>query len=465
MMKVFAVRDDGPLEPGVAMYGSAGLGLATNAACGEPGVASLALMAGLCRAGLRVQHFRARACPTGLDRAAALTGLPDRHLDPWLMPAQVCRAVYQRGTRQCDLAVVEGQIHWPGEIGRAGGPGLAPVGRALDLPIIAVVPCRGWEGFILPPLAPEVDAVLLDGLERPEDFEPLCRLFRLLAQKPVIGAVESLPEVREGLKTLRPRQELPPQWIDELAGSFLRFGHVPTIRAFAESRPAPPFIETLRLPSRGRFRVAYAQDDAFGFYFPDTLETLVSLGAELVEFSPLRHDTLPPNVELVLIGCGSPERHAGALAANVSLIASLRRHVCDGRRIYSEGGGTAYLCRRMILRGRPVAGADILPLDAVLQSNTGLAEPVSRTLHRDSWLGRAGTLLRGYRTSRWRLTRCRDSLERPDCSGSLDPNGDIVHHHHAIGSLIHFHPAAFPELAVAWSRPHRPSLARPGSGR
>ena len=74
-------------------------------------------------------------------------------------------------------------------------------------------------------------------------------------------------------------------------------------------------------------------------YFPDTLETLEALGAELVEFSPIRDESLPEAVDLVMIGCGFPDRHADALADNLSLIAALRSHVCRGHRIYSEGGG------------------------------------------------------------------------------------------------------------------------------
>src|SRR5207248_7820503 len=128
--------------------------------------------------------------------------------------------------------------------------------------------------------------------------------------------------------------------------SFLRFADVGAIRTLARSRPFSTFGESEPEPRRGhRFRVAYAQDEAFGAYFPDTLEALEALGAELVEFSPLRDESLPEAVDLVMIGCGFADRYADALAENLSLIAALRSHVCRGQRIYSEGGGTAYLGR------------------------------------------------------------------------------------------------------------------------
>ena len=56
------------------------------------------------------------------------------------------------------------------------------------------------------------------------------------------------------------------------------------------SRPFPDLADSAIVygQDRGRrgFRVAYAHDEAFGRYFPDTLEALESLGADLIEFSP-----------------------------------------------------------------------------------------------------------------------------------------------------------------------------------
>jgi cobyrinic acid a,c-diamide synthase len=207
--------------------------------------------------------------------------------------------------------------------------------------------------------------------------------------------------------------------------------------------------------------VAYAQDDAFGRYFPDTFEALEALGAELVEFSPIRDERLPDKVSLVMIGCGFPDLHAEKLTANLSMMAALRQHVCRGNRIYSEGGGTAYLGRWMNIGGQRIQGAGILPIEAELLPQPEPGGPVSRTLLHDSWLGPKGTVVRGYKSPRWRLHPSSERLECPTCQGSLTADGDLYFHHHAVGSMIHLHLGALPEFVAAFATPHRPSLRRP----
>lgn len=440
------------------MNGVARLALSTGSTGCEHDPAGLAVLGGLARAGVRVQHFGPRACPEGSPTIRALTGLPGRHLDAWLMPPAVCREVFARGTRHANLAVVEGRL---APTATADPGGLAPLARALALPVVAVVPCRGWDEYHLPTLAPEVDAVILDGLERPGDYPRLQRLFSVLARRPVLGAVEALPDARTALGRVSTGDASAPDLALPFVESFLRFADLPSMVELATSRPMPDVSIDWRTPSARRFRVAFARDEAFGAYFPDTLETLEAQGADLVEFSPLKHDRLPPDVELVLIGCGRPERFAERLASNASLIGSLRLHVCEGRRIYAEGGGTAYLCRRMLVGGRAVPGADILPVDAEFRGHPCPSRPAARTLRLDSWLGPEGAELRGYRSGRWRLRATAESAERGARSGPLTDAGDIYRHHHAIGSLLHLHPAALPELAAAWAGPHRPSLVLP----
>jgi cobyrinic acid a,c-diamide synthase len=211
--------------------------------------------------------------------------------------------------------------------------------------------------------------------------------------------------------------------------------------------------------------VAYAQDEAFGGYFPDTLETLEALGADLVEFSPLRSEGLPEAVDLVMIGCGFADQYAEALASNLSLINALRFHVYQGRRIYSEGGGTAYLGRSMRIEGREIPGVGILPFDAELRPGATEFASVTCTLRCDTWLGPKGTVVRGYQSLRWNL---RPTSELCHCEAGFGPLSDVgnfFYHHHAVGSMVHLHLAALPQVVEAFAGPHRPSLTVRQAGR
>jgi cobyrinic acid a,c-diamide synthase len=443
------------------------LALATPAIGPEPTIASLGWLAGLTERRWRVQHFRSRACPTVTEVVGQVTGLAGRHLDGWLMPENVCRQLFVQGARGADCALVEGTLDEPrgcsgsSSLSRPGG--LRPLAEWLDLPVVAVLRCPSRDDCHLPRVPEPAEAVFLDGLEDAADFERFRTMVQLVTRRPVLGAIEALPEVRSALRQAPRERPLPEELVHRLGTSFLRFADVAAIKALSRSRPLSWTVADPGHLGRRRFRVAYAQDEAFGAYFPDTLETLESLGAELVEFSPIRDETLPESVDLVMIGCGFPDHYADALAANLSLIAALRSHVCRGQRIYTEGGGSAYLGRSMILGRRRIPGAGILPFDAELLPGLEPPVPVERTLIRDCWLGPKGTTVRGYKSLRWRLRPGADPLDCPSCFGALTGEDDVFHHHHAVGGLIHLHLGALPEAVEAFAGPHRPSLTLPSA--
>lgn len=424
------------------------LALAVPRETPSPCLASLALLAGLRQRGEQIQHFRDQAEPLRSDRACQASGLPGRHLDPWLMSQAACRESFLRGSRRADLAVVEGRFE-PVE----GGYGLRPLVETLTLPTVAIVPCPGLQSLHLPGLDPTVEGVILDGLERPEEYPELRRIVRLLTGRPVLGAVEALPAVRRLARRQSSDQLLSAEVLDRLARSFLEFADLPALRRLARSRPWPAGIEPAPPPPVARFRVAFASDEAFGRCFVDSMEMLEGLGAEMVEFSPLRSETLPRDVQMVMIGCGPAELYAEQLAANASLIGALKHLVCRGVRLYAEGGGAAYLGRSLILGERWVPGAGILPFDAVLQSGASAPTRVVRTLTRPSWLGPAGTELRGYCSSRWSLEPAPEPTDCPARSGGLTGERDLYFRHHAVGSLVHLNLASLPHARAILRSP------------
>ena len=210
-------------------------------------------------------------------------------------------------------------------------------------------------------------------------------------------------------------------------------------------------------PSVNRFKpvaapasvvVATAYDEAFGCYFPDTLDLLERRGARLVDFSPLRDDALPAGVDIVYIGCGRPERHAAALADNHCMRSALRAHAASGKRIYAEGGGLAYLCHHLRTESEgwlPMAG--VLPAAAWLNPDPGPVTPIEIEFSRGNWLGEAGTRLRGYRNGTWSI---QSQIDRDGHSPLVDyalatsQRSDLIGYRAALGSRVHLNFAAQP---------------------
>ena len=124
------------------------------------------------------------------------------------------------------------------------------------------------------------------------------------------------------------------------------------------------------------------------------------------------------------------------------MIASLRSHLCAGRRIYGEGGGAAYLCQQMETPSgefRRMAG--ILPAVARWLREPAAPAPTELRLSHATWLGSAGRLLRGYRNSHWNF------LPIDDCSSTATDEADhlgLLGCFQAIGSPIHLDFAADP---------------------
>ena len=123
--------------------------------------------------------------------------------------------------------------------------------------------------------------------------------------------------------------------------------------------PSPP-------PTAGPpVRIAWARDEAFGFYYADDLAALERAGAELVPFSPLRDEHLPA-ADGLLIGGGFPETHLERLAANRALATEIAAFIEAGGPAYAECGGLMYLARRLTWGEKQGKMVGVIPADVVM---------------------------------------------------------------------------------------------------
>lgn len=96
-----------------------------------------------------------------------------------------------------------------------------------------------------------------------------------------------------------------------------------------------PLNTKSNLPDDISYKIAYAHDEAFPFFYNFKLRD------KFTEFSPI-HDEKIPECDLLLVGGGYPEDYIKELAKNKSMLESIRSYVENGGKAIFYGGGLMY---------------------------------------------------------------------------------------------------------------------------
>ena len=194
-------------------------------------------------------------------------------------------------------------------------------------------------------------------------------------------------------------------------------------------------------------KIGIALDEAFNFYYADLFDTLHSLGAEYIPFSPV-HDRLP-EADGYIIGGGYPELFIRELEANDRMRDALREVSRNGTPIYAECGGLMYLTGRMtLMKGwQGSAAEESAEMCGVFEGKTRMparrvVSYVEGTSDAGSPLGKAS--FRGHefhysdvaldRDTRFAYTLSRGVGIRDNHDGAVVNN--------TLGSYTHLHPVA-----------------------
>jgi cobyrinic acid a,c-diamide synthase len=434
----------------------------------QPGADRQACLWGLLdvldRQGLRVQTFRSQAHLAWPDAATVIHGVSPRHLDSWLMSPDAARAQVARVAPTADVAVVEGvypagACNWcacrssPVEVGQLFGGSLDALCDWLDLPRIVVLDVARLSDCCLPQRPQRVDAVLLDRVADARDLSRWQTILESLWGIPVIGGLEEMPAARRAISQLSVGASPSRELCAALGQRLLERLDVSRLLRLARRREwiggwgaSWPQCEP-----RAPISVAVAYDEAFWGYFPDMLDALEAHGARVYDFSPLHDETLPPDVDVVYLGCGQPQQYAEGLADNHCMLAALKSHICSGRRVYAEGGGLAYLCRAVQLsdgRRLPMLGA--IGAVARVHPSSSPPQPVALSLARDCWLGQTGDMLRGYLNPFWQF----EPIGVAACVAESSTGQMLLAgRHQVLGSRVHLHFGMQPSLLQRWLSP------------
>ncbi len=336
------------------------------------------------RQGRRVRVFKCG--PDFLDPGwlALASGAPVHSLDLWMTGEADCAARLWQAAGEADLLIVEGVMGlFDGE------PSAADLAQRFDMPVLAVIDASAmagtfgalafglqhyraglrWAGVLANRVGGERHAGMLRGaLPDPDHW------LGALPRNPAFALPErhlglvAAAETGDGLARID-------ALADALADTPLGQLTPAQLQRWSVTFPAPeapPVAPALSLQGR---TIAVARDAAFCFIYPANLDCLRGLGAQLVFFSPLEAQQLPP-CDAVWLPGGYPELHAARLAANHGLRDSLRSHVAHGRPVWAECGGMMVLFERL----RTVDGHDhslwgLLPGAVTMQSRLAALGP------------------------------------------------------------------------------------------
>ncbi len=324
------------------------------------------------RAGWRVRVFKTG--PDYLDPQIleVASGQPVEPLDLWMGGDDYCAHALHEAARDADLILVEGAMGlYDGE------PSSADFAVRFGLPVAFVIDCKGMA---------QTAAAFATGLARwrPELVCAGLVANRLGSERHASLIADALPADIPMLASLErdPAIELPQRHLGlvqpgEQTGLLDRLDAAADLLSGTALVDAPTRVrfdarrEAVPSPQLAGQRIAVARDEAFSFVYAANERLLTAMGAELVPFSPLRDECLP-DVDAVWLPGGYPELHAGELAANTAMKASLRAFHGAGRPMLAECGGMLYLQETLTeLDGRCHSMVGLLPGHGFMRERGG----------------------------------------------------------------------------------------------
>ncbi|MBV9731997.1 MAG: cobyrinate a,c-diamide synthase [Verrucomicrobia bacterium] len=344
------------------------------------------LLAALRARGVPVQPFKVG--PDFIDPGyhTRVAGVSSRNLDNWLMGDDgIVDEVLATGRDR--VSIVEGVMGlFDGSDAKSDEGSTMALARLLDRPVVLVVTAKksgrslavALRGFIQEAGYGRIAGVILNGVSGSSHTDYLREAIEPRAV-PVLGALPFCPELawperHLGLQASQERQLPSWQILASLAEQYLDINGILEIAQRAESgRHELALIRDLAsarsiritaderefIPTGWKPRIGVAMDEAFHFYYQANLDYLTSIGAELINFSPLHDSALPADLDAIFIGGGFPEIFASQLAENSSMRAELRSAVQQGLNCYAECGGLMLLASELITldqKAYPMAG-------------------------------------------------------------------------------------------------------------
>ncbi len=425
---------------------------------------SLGLVRALRDRGKSVAPFKKG--PDFIDAAwlEAAAASPCRNLDTFMMSPDVIKGSFARGSLAADIAVVEGNRGLFDGMDSAGSHSTAELAKIIGSPVILVVEVtkttRTVAALVKGCQAMDPDltiaGVILNRVGTKRQEAVIREAIALETGLPVLGALprlefQHLPSRHLGLVTAmeHPDVERALSAVETAVSKHVDLDQILALCASHLKEIKVSVEATDPVPLRRTVRVGVLRDKAFSFYYPENLEALEGLGAELIYISPLE-DAEFPEVDGLYAGGGFPEVHAERLSLNRSFKEALLTRVDEGLPVWAECGGLMYLSRSICVDGSayPMVGA--LPIDVEHTKKPKGHGYVRAVVEQSNPFMKENTAISGHEFHYSRLLTDPEKLAtvmRLEKGRGIGNRRDGIRYRSAIASYTHIHALGTPSWA------------------
>ncbi|HDM35715.1 MAG TPA: hydrogenobyrinic acid a,c-diamide synthase (glutamine-hydrolyzing) [Candidatus Syntrophoarchaeum butanivorans] len=429
-------------------------------------VITTGIMAALKARGLAVQGYKVGPdyIDPGYHREA--TSNPSRNLDSYLMKPQTIREIFLRNSIGKDISIIEGVrglfegVSIQDEVGST-----SHIAKILEAPVILIVNARSItksaaaivEGFRSFDRDVRIKGVILNNIAGEGHKRKAVSAVENFCGIEVLGAIprDERMKMRDRHLGLIPMVESRIR-LDGVRSVIEESVELDRIVRIAEDAP-PVEVDDPVIFLRQKevddtvFRVGVAYDDAFNFYYEDSLDLLRINRCEPIFFSPL-NDQEPPELDGLYLGGGYPEVFAERLASNERMLKAIKKLLDDGIPTIAECGGLIYLGERLC----GSKGVGFLPIESKMgRRYVKLTE--AETIRESVILGR-GERVRGHEFHYTVIENPPADLRfayRMLRGDGIDGEHDGILQERVLASYMHLHFASKPEMVLRFRKEMR----------
>lgn len=384
-------------------------------------------------------------------------GISSGNLDTYFTSDVLTKKLFVDKAKNVDITVIEGVMgYYDGLGGQSEKASTYEVAKVTKTPVILIVDAKGASVSLAAVIKGIVDykpdsgicGIILNRVSAGY-YDRIKEVVERTCGIPVVGF---LPEIKNLAVPSRHLGLVAPEemsafqdWITTVADALEKTVDMERILALAEDAQKltgtadslSKEYDIVRLSNP--VRLAVARDEAFSFYYSENLELLQSMGAELVEFSPVHDKELPEDIDGIILGGGYPENFAGELEANVVMRNAIKSACEKKMPCLAECGGFLYLQQEL-------EGSDgkVYKMAGVLTGKGFRTEKLCRfgyiqaASQSAGVTGGKGTVLKGHEFHYWDCTKNGDDFAAGKPMANR-PYNCMIHTNTMLAGFPHFY--------------------------